>query len=1183
MSQSPYPRSTLFPRLVAIWVLIISLIVLMGWILDNSLLKTFLPNGIEMKANTAIGFAFAAMSLFILSQSTTKSSSNLGQCFSVLPLALGIATLVEFYGHVNLHIDELFFMDTQDIYGLPGRMSLYSAIAFTVIGIALFIQPYAKLWWIVRITALAVTFIGALSALSYIWNVSELIANTKIKPPAANTALAFFLLGIGTLSISSRSNKKINDAYHQPNQVEIKILTGFISALILLIIGGGLTYQSGVNYSRADTWVKHTHEVRAEIAQLHSTISDIQAAYLTRLLLQQKQYDDVYANYLTEAKTRTDDLALLVADNPQQIENVNTLRTLIQRRLEVLEKIKPSGNDTVVLTDEGPRIVQQIRDLMNQMDALETGLLQDRELAAKRNQKTTLYWLFGTLCVATILFAVLFSNIRTEMAKRREIETALGNSERRLRTMLEISPIAVRIVRNSDLKVLFVNQAFANMIHSNMDEVVGINPAQFYDNPQDLMDITEELAKNQPVINRMLALKDVNGQKFWALSSLSNMDYEGEETSVGWFYDVTPIIRAQRQAEEANQSKSDFLANMSHEIRTPMNAIIGLSHLCLQTALNDRQRDYVSKMHYSARALLGIINDILDFSKIEAGRLELENTDFNLQTTLANLDSLIGHLAREKNLEFEFHVDSNIPKYLFGDSNRLRQVLLNLAGNAVKFTKVGSVKILVTMRRKRKDKVELQFCVSDTGIGLSTEQIDHLFQPFTQADSSTSRKFGGTGLGLAICKRLVEMMDGDIWVESKPDKGSDFKFTAKFGIGKESGETKADSDAFPNAHLNLVNKYILLVEDNPFNQQVAKELLENIGVKVTVANNGQEALQELAKRPYDIVLMDVQMPVMDGYEATRNIRATPDISTQCVIAMTANAMPEDRQRCLSAGMDDFITKPITPEHLYQVLSKWVTANISNPADEDFIPVTPKTAAPEQMEDKNPATDKINPENKKSSENLFAPTMPGPGFFKKTQSSESKPSSNQAGLNPSGINLSDLNSPIVSPVNQSPENLKAADTKTEDTNPAKTNVTNTNAVNTNIANVKQPIPSKPVEEEPKVKASATEAIIDLSYLNQIAFDDPVKVRKFALIFLESAHETMAEMDKAFIKDDAASISQQGHKLKSAARAIGAIALAEKCEIIEKAGKVDDIVTIQKLLPELAADLHKITLQVKKQVA
>lgn len=1107
----PTDRQPKFARLVSIWILMISVIVLIGWVLDNAILKSFLQQSVEMKANTAVGFVFSAIALFSLSYRSTKPTFHAGQLFALLTLALGIGTLGEFGGYWHLGIDEILFTDTHDLYGLPGRMSIYTAIAFSAAGFALLLLPYSKLWLLTGLSALAVTGIGAFSAISYVWNVSEIIFNVHFSPPAANTAFGFFLLGVGILSINIRPHKQAAIRLNQPNEVEVKILAGFVCALILLIIGGRFTYQSGVNFANADKWVKHTQQVRAEIARLHSTISDIQAAYLTRLLIHQKHYDEIYENYLKDAKATSDKLTTLVADNPQQAQNLSTLKVLITKRLELLESIKSADNNyTDLTTGEGPKIIQQIRDLMNHMDALEVKLLNEREQAASSKQDTTLFWLMGTLCLATILFALLFLNIRGEMTKRREIEQALIGSEKRLRSMLESSPISVRIVRLSDLTVVFANHAFVNMLNSNMETIIGISPIQFYENHQDWVEMSEQLKRNEPVVNRQLALHDVNGHRFWVLGTLFNIDYEGEPANLGWFYNVTPIIEAQQQAEEANRSKSDFLANMSHEIRTPMNAIIGLSHLCLQTALNDRQRDYVSKMHYSARALLGIINDILDFSKIEAGKLELENTDFNLQKTLANIDSIIGHLAREKNLAFEISVDPDVPKFLHGDSTRLRQILLNLAGNSVKFTKAGAISITVMLRSKKEKTVEVEFSVRDTGIGISQEQIVYLFQPFTQADSSTSRKFGGTGLGLAICKRLVQIMGGNIWVESTEGKGSDFRFTAELGIGNEISHEDIDTSANTQAQLHLRNKRVLLVEDNPFNQQVAQELLEHVGVYVIVANNGQEALQELAKKPFDVVLMDVQMPVMDGYEATRHIRNNPELSTQCIIAMTANAMAEDRQRCLSAGMDDFIAKPITPEHLYQTLAKWVSASTTSPITDDFVPTISKAETAE-----NKAADKLDvkPDSKPRRN----------GVANKKANGAQKPTANLS----EGMN-GDIN------------------------------------IHNEVTN------------------EAENKYIDLDYLKQIANDDPAKIRKFALIFLESARETLAEMDKAFIKDDASSISQSGHKLKSAARAIGAISLADKCEHIEKAGKASDLPAIQKLLPELASDLHHITLQVKQEV-
>ncbi len=533
---------------------------------------------------------------------------------------------------------------------------------------------------------------------------------------------------------------------------------------------------------------------------------------------------------------------------------------------------------------------------------------------------------------------------KEDITERKLIEQTLRESEERLELALHTANLGLWDWKPAE-GCVYTNDIWQIMLGYDPDEDLGqsLDKWESRVHPDDRDATMEALQKHLNGMSQTytsehrLRCKDGSYKWIMDIGRVTQKKTDGSpKRVVGIHMDITELHRlqdalldAKNAAEAANQAKSSFLANISHEIRTPLHAIIGLSYLALQTNLDPRQQSYISKVHLSAENLLELLGDVLDFSKIEAEKLELEKEPFNLSDVFSYIADVIGVKAEEKTLTLNIEPLPQLPYLLCGDETRLKQILINLSSNSVKFTKQGSISIQTAVASETDDQVCLRFQVSDTGIGMTQEHIQDLFQPFTQADASTTRLYGGTGLGLAISKSLVEMMHGSIQVASTVGTGTTFTFTVfldkqKIRRQAETIRLQPDKDIrVKDAAEPLQGSKLLLVEDNALNRELAIDMLYHYGIRVDVAENGQECLEKLQSLSINGILMDCQMPVMDGYETTRAIRNIPEYKELPIIAMSADITGEAREKMREAGMDDFIPKPFKIENVLKVLAKWI--------------------------------------------------------------------------------------------------------------------------------------------------------------------------------------------------------------------------------------------------------------------
>ena len=748
-----------------------------------------------------------------------------------------------------------------------------------------------------------------------------------------------------------------------------------VLALVLLLISGtfGALLVSVRDFHHETGNAARAEQVLSLSAAAERDIVDVETGLRGYQLTRNARFLDPFYSGRLHYRAKLAEMARLVVD-PAQRRGLAALRAAVEAYVEdyaVPQRERSTGltqRELVGVTAEGKRRLDSLRarfDAFN--DAEGRILLARRARAASRGDRSVLIAAAGAAGGAIVLLllgtyvhlAVLRPVRRVAMAARRlangtrdarvrsggrgevallaasfnGMADALSEREEQLRVagdrLQGILDHASAMISVTDVegRYLLVGRRWEQATGRTAAEVIGRTDAELvpgYATPSRSTDL-EVIRTGEPVQYERDTIT-AQGARSYLTVKFPLKDGDGEVYAVATMStDVSDRKRALAEAVEASRSKSEFLANMSHEIRTPLNGVIGMTELLLQTELSHEQRTFVQTAASSGEALLGVIDDILDFSKIEAGKLELDVHDVDVREAVGGICAMLAPQAHGKGVELTAVVGEDVPALVRGDGVRLRQVLTNLVSNAVKFTHHGAVAVRVDVT----ERDTLHFEVADTGIGIPAAKLDTLFESFSQADTSTSRRYGGTGLGLAISRQLVELMGGEIAAESVPGHGSRFHFEVRLETAVEPEEPVPAPSAAPATPAARHGVRVLVAEDNPVNQLVVQTMLAKRGLEADIAGDGEEALAKLADHEYAAVFMDCQMPNLDGYSATRRIRA--EGLRLPIIAMTAHAMKGDRERCLEAGMDDYLSKPLRSEPLDEVLERWIEAPGPAPA------------------------------------------------------------------------------------------------------------------------------------------------------------------------------------------------------------------------------------------------------------
>lgn len=923
-------------------VILIPCLVLIGWQFNIGVLKSILPNLVKMNPTTAVLFILSGISLYLIREDHSGRKINIGKYIGLSVALIALLRVLGFNHNLDIGIDQVLFGNKLE----GNRIAPNTAVNFILVGFSLFIinDKRKNSFLPSQLTAFLAFIISLLAVFGYLYAVGSLYSPSLNKPMAIHTAITFTCLATAILLSRYRygfvgviMNKHIGGVIVRkllPIGISVPVLVGFLRL-------------AGVRFNLYDQ-------------ELHSILGVILIISISSILM----WWTARSLNKIDGERKKAELGLIEAKDEISASDIK-YRNLIENSGVVMYTTSLNG----LITFSSSKAIQLTGYSLNELAGMHFTKLIDAEwleevkLKYKRQVENKIEETLVEFCICTkqgelkwveqsaILvleddMPVGFQCIVKDISEKKKMEEVLRKYEmelvqnqKRLQSVLD-NATSLIYIKDLEGKYLLTNNKFKEILNVTDQTVIGKTDFDFTDHikaqrykytdeqvirtckPVELEEIIEMPDGNHTILIVKFPLLDVQ-EKIYGISGIATDITERVKHE-------EQLIQAKKIAEDAKKLQEQFLANMSHEIRTPMNGIQGMTDLLLETQLSEEQADFTKTIKRSSDSLLVIINDILDFSKIQAGKLTIEKIDFKLIEVVENIKAIFRYRLQEKKLGFQFEIDEKVPGTLNGDPYRLNQILVNLLGNAIKFTSEGDITIHVSIQKQTPEEAVLDFSIADTGIGIQADKINAIFESFTQASAETSRKYGGTGLGLAITKQLVELQGGSISVESEINNGTTFKFSIPYHYSHTNNPAVFAGNKLKNYRSLLKGKKFLVAEDNEVNQKVIRHVLQKAGGLVDMATNGLEAVSYLKKSAgYNLIIMDLQMPEMDGYTATKYIRNEMNLSIP-IIAMTASALKGEKAKCLEIGMNDYMSKPFDVSFLYKRISELLNEEPTKP-------------------------------------------------------------------------------------------------------------------------------------------------------------------------------------------------------------------------------------------------------------